>query len=485
MGRSGNGAPPDPPPHTTRSKILKNEEANLSGCLGSAADLFDELIVVDTGSTDATKAVAVRFGAKVYDFPWVDSFAAARNESLRHATGDWIFWLDADDRLDDDNRQKLRALFAELKDENIAYAMKCLCLPDPVTNTATVVDHIRLFRNHPEIRWKYRVHEQILPSIRQLGGDVRWTEVVIQHVGYQDPALRQRKLERDVRLLRLEDHEHPDDPFTLFNLGSVYLELQRPAEALPLLQRSLDRSHPTDSIVRKLYVLIIQCQRQLGQPAAALAACQDGRAVYPDDGELLFQEGLVRRELGDGRGAEACLLRLLETRDTPHFASVDVGLHGHKARHNLAVLYREQGRVAEAEAQWRAALADQPEFLPAWLGLGDLYLGQHRWTELGQVGTRLAANPQTTVEADVLRARGHLARREFTQAQQLLRATVARAPQAVWPRVVLSHTLLQEGKNWLAAEQALRDILALDPDNAEAHHNLQVLRTRQGRSNGA
>src|SRR5262249_28307354 len=155
-------------------------------CLGSAAALVDEVVVLDTGSTDRTKEIAASCGARVFDFPWVDSFAAARNESLRRATGDWIFWLDADDRLDGANGRKLRALFAGLADENAAYVMKCLCLPDPASGAATVVDHVRLFRNHPAIRWQYRVHEQILPAVRQLGGEVRWADVVIHHLGYQD-----------------------------------------------------------------------------------------------------------------------------------------------------------------------------------------------------------------------------------------------------------------------------------------------------------
>jgi hypothetical protein len=96
--------------------------------------------------------------------------------------------------------------------------------------------------------------------------------------------------------LRLEDAEHPDDPFTLFDLGSVYHELGAAAEALPLLRRSLQRSHPADSIVRKLYALIVQCHRQLGQGAAALDACRAGRAYYPEDSELLFQKSLLLRE---------------------------------------------------------------------------------------------------------------------------------------------------------------------------------------------
>jgi hypothetical protein len=97
--------------------------------------------------------------------------AAARNESLHHAGRDWVFWMDADDRLDGDNRDKLRSLFGTLNGDNAAYVMKCHCLPDPITKTATVVDHVRLFRNLPGLRWRYRVHEQILPAVRQRGGE--------------------------------------------------------------------------------------------------------------------------------------------------------------------------------------------------------------------------------------------------------------------------------------------------------------------------
>src|SRR5262249_29762339 len=328
--------------------IVKDEEANLSACLASVADLVDEIVVVDTGSADRTREVAARFGARVFDFPWCDSFAAARNEGLRHARGEWVFWLDADDRLDEANRARLRALLSGLPDETAAYVMKCLCLPDG-SGTATLVDHVRLFRNRPDLRWRYRVHEQILPALRAHGGVVRWSDVVIHHTGYQDPALRGQKLERDLRLLRMQQQEQPDEPFTLFNLGAVYNELCRPAEALPLLKRSLERSQPTDSIVRKLYALLAQCHRQLYRPRAALADCRAGRGHYPDDPELLFQEGLILRHLGDLAGAEACWVRVLHTPAGQHFGSVHAGLRGYLAHHNLGLLYQQQGRPAEAE----------------------------------------------------------------------------------------------------------------------------------------
>jgi tetratricopeptide (TPR) repeat protein len=462
-------------PRVSLCLIARDEEANLPACLGSARDLVDEVIVVDTGSTDRTREVAAGFGARVFEFPWCDSFAAARNESLRHAAGDWIFWLDADDRLDEADRQKLRDLFAALPAGNVAYAMKCLCLPEPSAGTATVVDHIRLFRNHPDIRWQYRVHEQILPAVRRSGGDVRWTDVVIQHTGYQDPEVRQRKRDRDLRLLRLDQAEHPDGPFVLFNQGSLYLDLGRPAEALPALRRSLGLSQPRDSIVRKLYAMIVQCHRQQGKTAEAAAACRDGRALYPEDAELLYQEALVRREQGDLPGAEEALLRLLGTEEQAHFASIDVGLRGHKARHNLAVVYREQGRAAEAEAQWRAAVAAAADFVPARVGLAELYLEQQRWADFDEAVARVEALPQGALDAGVLRARRHLAGREFAQAQEVLRATIARHPGAVWPRVLFSRALLQEGRDCDAAERALRDVLAVDPGHPEARRNLLAL----------
>ena len=92
------------------SLIVKNEEANLPACLQSVAGLVDEVVVIDTGSSDRTREIARAFGAKVFDFPWCDSFSAARNEGLRHATGQWVLWLDADEYFDQPNLEKVKSL---------------------------------------------------------------------------------------------------------------------------------------------------------------------------------------------------------------------------------------------------------------------------------------------------------------------------------------------------------------------------------------
>ena len=148
---------------------------------------------------------------------------------------------------------------------------------------------------------------------------------------------------------------------------------------------------------------------------------------------------------------------------------------GTRARHHLALIYLRQGRPREAETQWQTVLADQPDFMTGWVKLADLYADERRWDDLENMARRLDAGPRRTVEAALVRARGHMARQEFTSARQLLESAIAQAPQALWPRMALSHVLLLEGRDWAAAEKALREVLALDLGNNEARQNLGVL----------
>jgi tetratricopeptide (TPR) repeat protein/glycosyltransferase involved in cell wall biosynthesis len=465
--------------------IAKNEERNLQGCLQSAAELVDEIIVVDTGSTDRTRDVAAGLGARVVDFPWVDDFAAARNESLRHATGEWIFWLDGDERLDDENRGRFRRLAESLNGQAAAFVMVQRSASKDAGNSATEVHQVRLFRNHPAVRWSYRVHEQILPGVRKAGHEVRFTDIAITHTGYVDSELRRRKTELNLRLLHLEDGDRPDDPFTLFNLGWAYQELGQVERALPLLRRSLEKCGPGDSIVRKLYALIAQGQRRLGQPREALAVCRAGRVRCPDDPELLFLEGALLQEEGDLIGAKACFQQLGHLQPGQHFASLDVGLRGCKARHHLALAAMSLGQDAEAEAAWRSLMAEHPDFGLAWLGLGELYLTRGRWGDLETLLERSPAESSWALEVSLLRARALLVRREYGEARRILDESIRRDPQAVGPRVLLTHALLQEGKDLGAAEQALRQVVELDPRQAESWRNLAILLAQQRRSGEA
>ncbi len=149
--------------------IACNEADRIAACLESVRSLVGDMVVVDTGSTDATREVARAHGAVVTDFTWCDDFSAARNEALRCATLPWVLSMDADDTLDESNRAKVAAVISELGDQNVGYMMQCASVRAS-GDLASTVGHVRLFRNDPRIRWDHRVHEQIGLAIGAAGG---------------------------------------------------------------------------------------------------------------------------------------------------------------------------------------------------------------------------------------------------------------------------------------------------------------------------
>jgi len=245
--------------------------------------------------------------------------------------------------------------------EPAAYVVRCACDPGADgSGGETVVDHIRLFPLRPDVRWTYRVHEQILPALRRAGIPVRWTDLVVRHTGYHDVALRAKKLERDERILRDELAARPDEPFVLFNLGAIAVERKDWAGALDCLNRSLARSAPSDSITRKLYALIARSHQMLGDSGAALRVCEEGLALEPQDAELWFRKAVVHRHRGEPAEAERCWRTILGLTRPERFASVDMGIYGHLTRRNLAALAAERGDRDEEERLWRAVLAECP-----------------------------------------------------------------------------------------------------------------------------
>jgi tetratricopeptide (TPR) repeat protein len=387
--------------------IVKNEEENLPRCLESITGLCNELVIVDTGSTDCTKEIARSFGANVFDFAWVDSFSAARNEALRRATGDYAIWFDADDLVDPRNHVELEQLFDQLPapragrgaahvgllaevfatqrgdppmadtaingrsespfalparfDEAAAWVVRCACDPSPDGGGGnTVVDHVRLFPIRDGVRWTYRVHEQILPSLKACGIPVRWTGITVRHTGYTDPVTRARKLERDLRLCYLDLADFPDEPFIMFNIGAISVERCEWDTALKFLTLSLQRSAPTDSITRKLFALIARVHQMTGDSGEALRTCMAGLKLDPQDAELLFRKAIIHRLRGESTEAEHSWRQILSLHRPNHFASLDQGIYGHLPRRNLAVLAEERGDSAEAARLWREVLAECP-----------------------------------------------------------------------------------------------------------------------------
>ena len=362
-------------PRLSLCMIVRDSAKTLPACLESIRPWVDEMVVVDTGSLDETPRIVEEYGGRLFHYPWCDDFSAARNESLRHARGDWLFWMDSDDTNPWECGRKLRLLVDRPVPPSVfGFVVQVHCpggqaAGDPSLDV-TAVDHVKLFRNRPDLRFDGRIHEQIIGAIRRAGGQMAWSDVYVVHSGSdQSAAAQQCKFARDLHILELELAERPEHPFTLFNLGMTYVHASRFAEGANFLKRGIARSNSDESHLRKAYAFLVQAETHLGQRETALETCRRGRALFPRDAELLFREGVVLQELRRFDEARRAYIEVLGSSEERHFASVDLGLTGFKAHHNLAVMAAERGDLAEAEREWREVVAAAPGYRLGCAGL--------------------------------------------------------------------------------------------------------------------
>jgi len=465
--------------------IVRDNERTIAAAVRSILPWVGEVIVVDTGSKDRTAEICRQLGCKVFHFPWPDSFAVARNESLKYATGEWIFWFDSDDVIDAENGRKLAELLQQPIDPKIlGLTMKVLC-PDAGRDGAfnfTAVDHCKVFRNRPDIRFEGRVHEQVMDSINRLHGEVVFTGLSVVHAGAdQTPEGRRGKLRRDIKLLHLQRRETPDHPFLHFNFGMTYADAGKHRKAIRSLRRSLELAQPHESHVRKIYSLLVASNLALGQKDEARASCREGLKLFPKDPELLFRHGILLHDEGRLRQAELSYLAALANDDQPHFSSFDHGIVGHKARHNLASVYKDMGALHKAEEQWRIIIDQVPLYREGWTWLVEILLMQGKLREAQEVPLRLLNQvPALAGTAVTLAARSVEAVGDLAGARRILESGVRECPNDAVPLEALSHLLFFHAHP-LEAEVAMAELVRRQPEDAGAQHNLGTVLLRLGR----
>ncbi len=219
--------------------IVRNESAGLPGTLAAARPWVDEIVVVDTGSTDGTREVARSHGARVVEWAWRDDFAAARNESLRHATGDWILVLDADEVLTEASGPALRAACEGAPPEVVAFNIKIVCPRQGDGGLVRVNWFPRLFRRLEGVRFEGIIHEQVIGSL--VGrGTVADAAIEVLHSGYTlSPEQMAAKARRNAALLERQLREEPDYAPGWFQLAETYVLLERLDEAVDAYRRCL------------------------------------------------------------------------------------------------------------------------------------------------------------------------------------------------------------------------------------------------------
>jgi glycosyltransferase involved in cell wall biosynthesis len=216
--------------------IVKNEEKYLADCLQSLAGLEAEIIIVDTGSTDATKEIALQHSAQLHETVWNQNFSEARNYALSKATGRWILYIDADERLTPESVPLLNQLCKSDDHLGIYCTLQSV---DKAGGRPNIMKYIRLFHAHPEIHFAGRVHEQIYGSLVDQGYQFVDSDIKLLHVGYDiSPEGLAQKAGRNLNLL-LKDFEEKHEGYTAFQIASSYAIMQQKENAISFFNQCL------------------------------------------------------------------------------------------------------------------------------------------------------------------------------------------------------------------------------------------------------
>jgi tetratricopeptide (TPR) repeat protein len=355
--------------------IVKNEAQNLARCLASVKPYVDELIVVDTGSTDDTIAIVQQYGAKVSHFDWCNDFAAARNYACSIPSGQWILTLDADEELAILNPDWMLQLQSASEDVQ-AFAIGLR--GDNASETE--MQTIRLFRNHPAMKYRDRYHEyltyqdQALHSSHPLVQPLTGVEII--HYGYADNIL----VEKSTRRIPILEQIRSTDGLSLmllWTLSGMYEATQALDKAQDCYEEAWERllphlltgEQPEDirSVRSWLYSLAVRVLKDEDAETSQLI-CTQGMQWFPDFPPLFYLNGLILKMLGAGIDSipyfEHCI-KAGQTGNYSHNEPFDQKLITLYPAFDVGTVYLELQQIENAIAAFNLALSFDPNYTPA------------------------------------------------------------------------------------------------------------------------
>ncbi len=232
--------------------ITKNEESCIAKCINSAREIVDEIVVVDTGSTDKTKEIAAKFTDKVFDFKWNNDFSEARNFSLGKATKEWILVFDADETIAKNDLEKIKKLTENENFDGYKLTLRNYFKAEGIKANDSYEESkgysgwvsselVRLFRNKKEFLFENVIHEVISGSILRAGGKIARTGIPIHHFrGIKDIGFEEEKTRNYLIMEEKQIELTPNNPKPYYELGRLYMQKKDYKKASGLFEKSLE-----------------------------------------------------------------------------------------------------------------------------------------------------------------------------------------------------------------------------------------------------
>jgi len=349
--------------------IVKNEEKYISNCLKSIKDVVDEIIIVDTGSTDQTIEICKKFTNNILKFPWNNSFADARNFGLKEAKGDWILWLDADEEIDLEDGEKLKGLLNRFKDEKlISIHLINYIGKEKNANKTFHMAHTRLFKNHMGFNFKYNIHETL--NVDEILGDIKEIKMIpvkIYHYGYLDSEVSNKnKHLRNLNLLEKELKKENHSPWIEYHIASEYYRLGNYIESFEYINYSIKgfiyhQKMPPSLLYKLKYSILLS----LGSIEGAWPSINSAIKLYPDYVDLYFFKGVILFHKKQYEEALSVFEQCLEMGEgnLKHLTLKGVG--GYLAQFYKGLCFEKKGDLENAKTAYNLVLSLAPDYKPA------------------------------------------------------------------------------------------------------------------------
>ncbi|WP_191800490.1 glycosyltransferase [Paenibacillus gallinarum] len=334
--------------------IVKNEEGDIRRCLESVLRKVDEIIVIDTGSTDNTLKIVSEFTSNIYNFKWIGDFSAARNYSIQKATGDYILVLDADEFLDVDS--DLQADIESELDYYLLNIKNALSYGGAFTHGA-----VRLFTNSRNLKYENRLHEHLNIINEQYNFTGGEGKTIIHHTGYTNETMNQKdKIKRNLSLMLKEVEENPN-AYNTFNMGKTYMLAGEYEKAIIYLKKAYPLSG-NQVFMPELLCKLAYCLGQLQKYGDALNIINDAVIIYPNDTEMRYIQGVLFMDTGYNKDAEETFKKCLEFGDRG--MTVTEGSGGYLAYYRLAELYEKQNNIQKSFDAIVEVIKRKKEYVP-------------------------------------------------------------------------------------------------------------------------